>query len=107
VLSNGITLIIPRLFPAEVLHTSQGEPSFSALTTNQKYLLCWYFTSWCVRTVRHSVWSAKSVSAKVIDDFCVTLICLFIYCFVAQVLKVCGAPGPTSCSKTKTLIKCV
>ena len=28
---------------------------------------------------------------------------IFIYCFTAQVLKVCGTPGPIACSKTKTL----
>jgi len=28
---------------------------------------------------------------------------LFIYCFTAQVLKVCRTPGPTTCSKTKML----
>ena len=26
---------------------------------------------------------------------------IFIYCFTAQVLKVCRTPGPTACSKTK------
>ena len=25
----------------------------------------------------------------------------FIYCFTAQVLKVCRTPGPTDCSRTK------
>ena len=30
---------------------------------------------------------------------------LFIYCFTAQALKVCKTPGPTACSKTKTLHK--
>ena len=29
------------------------------------------------------------------------LFILFIYCFTAQVLKVCRTPGPTACSKTK------
>ena len=28
---------------------------------------------------------------------------LFIYCFAAQVLKVCRTPGSTACSRTKML----
>jgi len=28
---------------------------------------------------------------------------LFVYCFTAQVLKVCRTPGPTTCSRTKML----
>ena len=29
---------------------------------------------------------------------------LFIYCFTAQVLKVCRTPGPTACSETKMVL---
>ena len=31
------------------------------------------------------------------------LVYLFVYCFTAQVLKVCRTPGPTACSETKMI----
>ena len=37
--------------PAEVLHPSQGEPSFSVFRARKTLHFVWYFASWDVRTV--------------------------------------------------------
>ena len=33
----------------------------------------------------------------------IVLVYLFVYCFTAEVLKVCKTPGSTACTKTKML----
>ena len=77
VLSTGCRMMASLLScqdcsPAEVLHPSQGELSFSALQAKQKYLFsCWYFASWNVRSlldVEGSVDTAKCTTESVTVD---------------------------------------
>jgi len=62
---------MPRLFLAEVLQTSQSEPSFNELRAKQKHLFsCWYFASWNVRTLldADSLMETKHSAESVISD---------------------------------------
>ena len=52
VLTDGTTWVKPKLLPAEVLHTTQGEPSLVVLRACQMSgFSVWYMASWNVRTL--------------------------------------------------------